>query len=160
MRRLRTGWIALAIVGCDNNRGAGATGSAPAVDSKADLGAEKAAEQKKAQEIREIIQSPSAFLQPSSMGTSDNGTVERSNRLTRIAVLNRSHFVVNNIQGSVQWLGPDGASLGLTSFNLAGSLRAGETKVYLAADHSLTSTALQGPAGTIRVMFTHVEVIE
>jgi hypothetical protein len=130
------------------------------MDPKLDLGAEKAAEQKKAQEIREIIQSPSSFLQPSSMGTSDNGTIDRSNQLTRIAVRNGSHFVVNNIQGSVQWLGPNGASLGLTSFDLAGSLRAGETKVYSTADHSLTGTALKGPAGTLRVVFTHVDVIE
>jgi len=160
MRRFRVGLIALAIAGCDNNPGAGTAGSTPATDPKLDLAAEKAAEAKKAQEIRAIIQSPSGFLQPSSMGTSDNGGSNGSNQLTRIAVLNRSHFAVNNIQGSVEWLGPNGGSLGVTSFNLAGSLPAGETKVYSTAQHSLTSTALEGPAGTLRVVFTHVDVIE
>jgi hypothetical protein len=148
LRRCRVGWIALAIAGCDNNRGA------------VDLAAEKAADPKKAQEIREIIRSPSAFLQPSSMGTSDSSAVPHDNRLTRVAVLNRSHFALNNIQGSVEWLGPNGAALGLTTFNLVGSLSAGETKVYSTADHSLTSTGLEGPAGTLRIMFTHVDVIE
>jgi|HubBroStandDraft_1064217.scaffolds.fasta_scaffold06692_12 hypothetical protein len=159
-RRFWVGLIALGISGCDNHPGAGTTGSAPATDPKVDVAADKAAEQKKAQEIREVIRNPSAFLQPSSMATSDNSTVNRDNRLTRVAVLNRSHFAVNNLQGSVEWIGPNGAALGLTSFNLVGSLAAGETKVYSTADHSLTSTTLQGPAGTIRVMFTHVDVIE
>jgi hypothetical protein len=160
MRRFRVGWIALVIAGCENSPRAGTTSGAPATDPKVDLGAEKVAEPKKAQEIRAIIREPSAFLQPSSMATSDNGTVHRDNQLTRVAVLNRSHFTVNNIQGSVEWIGPNGAALGLTSFTLVGSLSAGETKVYSAAAHSLTSTTLEGPAGTIRVMFTHVDVIE
>jgi hypothetical protein len=160
MLRFRLGLLALAIAGCNNNPGAGTTAGAPATDPKLDLAAENAAEAKKTQEIRAIIQSPSAFLQPSSMGTSDNGGSNGSNQLTRIAVLNRSHFAVNNIQGSVEWLGPNGGSLGVTSFTLAGPLPAGETKVYSTAEHSLTSTALAGPAGTLRVMFTRVDVVE
>ncbi len=146
------------MAGCDNNTGAGLP--TPTADPKLDVGAQKAAEDKKAQEIRQLIQSPSAFLQPSSMGTSDNSADNRENRLTRIAVLNRSHFTVSSIQGRVEWLGPNGGALGATSFTLAGSLPAGETKVYSAAEHSLTSTALEGPAGTMRVTFTHVDVIE
>lgn len=121
---------------------------------------ETEAERKKAQEIGQLLQNPSAFLQPSSMGTTDKGGSGHSNQLVRIAVLNRSRYAVSDVQGRTDWFGSDGASLGSTTFNLTGTIPASTTKVFTTADHSLTGTTIEGTSGTMRVTFTHVEVIE
>jgi hypothetical protein len=157
MRKLRIALFAFAAMGCNSHPGASpvGTGSNPNLGS-----ASGAIDPKKAQEIAQIIQSPSAFLQPSSMGTDEKGTGKHHDQLVRIAVLNRSDFALSNIQGSAQWLDSSGSFVGSTTFNLAGVLPAGSTKIYLTADRSMTSTTLEGPGATMRVTFTHADVIE
>jgi hypothetical protein len=73
--------------------------------------------------------------------------------------LNKSHFALRNIQGSVDWVDGNGKVFGSTAVTLAGSIPGGDTKHFSTDDQSMTSTTLESAAAKYRLKFTHVDFI-
>jgi len=107
-----------------------------------------------------LRRTPARFFEITETSFHDKGIVNSYRQLLQATVLNKSHFAVTDVSGDVVWSMDDGTSIGSTTFALAGSLPAGETKVYRIGDGTLTAGTIQGAATKWKVRVTHVEIVE
>jgi hypothetical protein len=150
--------LTLALWACDNTPTTGATGKPPSPDLV--QAAQQAEAQKKAQEKAQISANPASVLETSGVEVFNKGIINPYRQLTKLTVLNKGHFALRNVQGSVEWFDPSGNTLGSTSFSLTGSIPAGDTKRYSTEDQTMSSSTLQGKGEKYRLKFTHVDIID
>jgi hypothetical protein len=154
----------LVTAACDNTPTSGPLSPGALASAKVQDDAVQAAKiaeaQEKAQEKAQVVANPTAFLETSNEAIFDKGIINTYRQLSKVTVLNKSHFALRNIQGSVDWLDESGNTLGSTAVTLAGSIPAGDTKSFSTEDHSMSSTTLQGKAAKYLLKFTHVDIID
>ncbi|MCB1047534.1 MAG: zinc ribbon domain-containing protein [Calditrichaeota bacterium] len=121
---------------------------------------QKAAEQAEQQRIsdlrNDVLQNPTQYLEVSDIQTYDKGIINDYRQLTGFILKNKSMFPLRDVSGSVEWLSASEAKLGSTTFKLAGSILAGDTKSFQIGNGSLESGTIQCSARRVKVVFEHV----
>ena len=161
--------IVALLAGCTSEaeKRAQAEQAAALVRTQAELAAlkakEAAAEEARARREKakqDLLSNPTAWFEATNVEFFDKGIINTYRELVRVSLMNKSHFAVRDIRGTVQWLSENGDQIASVDFSVPGSIPAGDTKTFSKANGTLSSTTIQTDAKNYRITVTKVVLVE
>jgi len=111
-----------------------------------------------AEERLNLLSNPSLYLEASELQYNDDAEESDSWQLIAVTVLNKSHFMVRDLQGDVTWIDDQGHHFAKTPIAITGTIAPGNTNTFSLQAGNLTTPVQKGAAASASISFTRVNL--